>query len=438
MDKVNVFPIGAGGVNTNASPLQVSKDELTKAQNAEYIIQGGEGALDQRPGMSRVNASAMGSGTAMVMAFDVPIKAQSEYTSYLYAGMASGATNNWRRSTDGTTWANDNTPGKPFSTFTSVGYFKDWPKAVTVNYKLYFFDTSTPAVLYEYDGTTARAVCTLPANRVTATNAVGVMDMITDGTYIYVAVIDAVATEPDLPGRVLAIHPLTGSVEQIGAGFGSGLTTNGAPSALCIHNGLLFVGTYTGTTNGNQARIYKRPAQGVLSQTGNLGGWVTDSTLTASQGDVCSMASYKGRLYAGVTSQVAGTAGLVLQRTEESVWSTSRTGPATTAQSGYMSLWTFNSELYAGWADPGTTAGSIDKYDGSSWTADLAIGSTEVVCQAVVFPTSSGSLYVVLGKTSHAGNTASRILKRTTGGTWSTADNESDHYRGPLAILRAA
>ena len=97
----------------------------------------------------------------------------------------------------------------------------------------------------------------------------------------------------------------------------------------------------------------------------------------------------------------------------------------------------FNGELYAGWTDAGTTAARIEKYDGTSWVNDQSLNATEVVCQAVTFPPGTGSLYVVLGKTSAAGNTASRILKRTTGGTWSEVDNESDHYRGPLAILRA-
>jgi hypothetical protein len=155
---LNLFRLGARGVNVSTSPTHLTDDELTSAQNAEVVSDGGDYAIDQRPGMTRVNATTLGSSVATV--HDILAAFLSDYTPYLYAGLYPGSTHNWRRSADGVTWTDVDVPVKPFSSNQVIGSFKNMQKAVTVGRYLYFLDATNN--IHQFDGTTDNTLSVIP------------------------------------------------------------------------------------------------------------------------------------------------------------------------------------------------------------------------------------------------------------------------------------
>lgn len=561
MDAITIFGLGARGVNVVTAPPLLTKDELTSAQNVEFVSDKGEGGLDQRPGMTRINASPLGG--SVLFAQDMPSDLLLDKTPTLYAGMYTGSTHNWRKSTDGTTWTNADTPAKPFSNNASITLFlKRFPKCATVGRKLYYPDGSTPIAIRSWDGTTDVAVATIPpsvsgvsistpgapvefsggtagattytyrfvavnggstsigsattsvtggatlgngtggttyiairadsggtlpvsgatrydvyrtaggatqgkigsipivagafttgngsgdlgfaenfsdqglvgdgtiapvaAIGVTSGDAIGVLDLITDGVSLYVAVLDAVGADPSPTGRILQLAPATGAWTQIGSTFVTS-SGNGTASAFAMYDGALVYGTATGITSGNTS---------YLAGTGTplpAGGFPEVHTTAASQ-MTCSLAVFQGILYAGYASLVAGTAAIVAKRTPVATWATSLTAVATAQFNGYTSLGVFNGSLFAGWTSGGgaTAANIKSTLDGTTWTAEITLGVGEVPCQMVTF---GGNLYVVCGRTGVGYNTTTRILKRTTAGTWSAVDDPADDFAGCLGVV---
>lgn len=556
-----LFKLGLRGVNVVTAPTHLTPDELLFAQNAEVVSVGGENAIDQRPGMTRVNTTSL--GASVLALHDVLSPFLTDYTPYLYAGMYSGATHNWRRSSDGVTWTDADKPVKPWSNNASItGFFKRFPRAVTVGTTLYYCDGAgtigmhafdgtndvtvspippavtgaalalttplapgvavgtTGATTYSYkvvaisganhsaaspagtttigpaaltcagnaflgivpgdsppvagatsydvyrtvggatqgkigsipvvagaftfqnggacgfagvvfgdnglvgDGTTAPASAT--AGGATAGNCLGVLDMITDGTTIYVAVLDTLAADPNPTGRILSFLPSANVWTQIGLPFviASG---NGTAGVLTLFDGALSYGTYIGITAANTAYL-------TTTATPLPGGGIPEIHTTAASLAPCAIAIFNGEVYAGYVSLVAATAAIVAKRATLNTWSTARTGPATAQFNAYTSLAVFNGYLFAGWTSGGgATAARIESTpDGINWTSEIALDVAEVVCQMVTF---NGSLYVVLGKTGVGYNTKSRILKRTTGGVWSTADDPADDFAGCIGLV---
>ena len=427
--KFDIFTPGRKGINITKSSLHVDREELIRAQNAELVFDGGELAIGSRAGMSRINSSAIGSGATLVSIFDSPVKANSEFTEYLYASMAQAATNNWRRTTDGATWAGVNSPSKAAGEG-GPHFGSNTPQAVTLNHKLYFLVCNAPDTniwhLYEWDGTTERVIAAVPKNQAIAQNTLLVCNMVTDGFSLYLACMDDNVTEPDLPGRVLRINPRVGIWEQMGVSF-SIVSTNGCPGPLAIHDGHLYVGTAIGAGSGNTANILRNS----ISTPDTT--FASEHTTGASIMPTC-MLAYRGRLYTGTSSLVAGTAAIIIERTENGVYSTVRTAPVTSVFNTWTSMCVFNGVLYVGWTEgTGALAARVDSFDGTTWAVDVNLTAGEVVRQMCVF---NSELYVVLGEVTGV-STASHVVKRTSGGVWSVVDNVADGYRGQLAILRA-
>jgi hypothetical protein len=163
MGIVNLSDLGARGVNTGSDPLHQDPSELTQAQNAEYSFEAGQGSLDQRPGMSKINSTALNSGAEVCTILDVPYTLQSDTTAYLYAG--THTTGRYRRSNDGATWANTTSPVIPqFASSGSFLSYSAWTKQITIGRKMYFVDTASPPAIRSWDGATDRLIATIPAN----------------------------------------------------------------------------------------------------------------------------------------------------------------------------------------------------------------------------------------------------------------------------------
>jgi hypothetical protein len=261
-----------------------------------------------------------------------------------------------------------------------------------------------------------------------AGNPVGALDMITDGTALYLAVLDnaATASDPVVYGRVLQFYPGTSNWTQIGATFpiASG---NGAAGTLAFYDGALSYATYIGVSSGNTSY------QASLATPLPAGG-IAEVHTTATSFATVSMVVFNGDVYLGYVSLIAGTAAIIAKRTPVNTWSTARTGPATAQYSAYTSLGVFNGTLFAGWTSgDGATAARIESSpDGAVWTLEQTLDVAEAVGQMVVF---GGNLYVVLGR--NGNTTKSRILMRTPGGVWSVADDPAADYSGSIALVYA-
>ena len=557
---IRLFQIGQRGVDVVNKPQDLDESELVAGQNCEVATSGGGGALDQRPGMSKVGSAAMSGAVAMAM--DVPSQLLTDLTPTLYAGFYTGSTNNWRKSTDGATWANDNTPSKPWSNNANIAlYTKNFPKVVTVGRTLYWTDSNNPIQLHSWDGTTDVIVSFIPSavtgvnlstpntfgigsfgssgatsytykvvatlgsshsaasaaitvsslsatlgngtggtvdvllnpgggsvpvagataydvyrtvggasqgkigsipivngtftsgngsgfvtagcnfddggiagdsssapstsSGTTSGNAIAVLDMISDGTTIYMSVLDAVASDPNPVGRILQFFPQTASWIQIGAAFPIA-AGSGTPAALLLYDGSVTFANYIGTTSGNTSYIY-------ASQNPLPAGGIPEIKASASSMGCTCMASFNGDLYVGMTN-LATTAAIVAKRTSAGIWSTSLTAGAAATKNGYTALQVFNGRLYAGWTSGGgaTAANIYSTPDGITWTLEYTAATTDVPCQMVIFGT---SLYVVLGKTGVSYNTTSSIIARTMAGVWSTVDDPSDALAGCIGIV---
>lgn len=259
-----------------------------------------------------------------------------------------------------------------------------------------------------------------------AGNALGILDMITDGSSLYLAALDMAAADPTVYGRILQFNPNSNLWSQIGTNFPSA-SGNGGPSSLIFYDGSLCTGTYIGTTSGNTSYL---KALGVPLP---AGGFPEVRTTAVSQA-TCSLAMFNGDLYAGYASLVAGTAAIVAKRTPVATWSTSLTGVATAQYNAYTSLGVYNGRLYAGWTSGGgATAANIKSTpDGITWTAEITLDVAEVPGQMVTF---NNKLYVVLGRTGVAYNTKSRILQRDISGTWTAVDDPVDDFAGCIGIV---
>src|ERR1700685_2094581 len=155
------FQIGQAGVDVVNKPQDLGSSELSFAQNAEVIATGGEGGLDQRPGMTPINTSVL-TGGAIEMVLDIQSNILPDYTPYLYIG----TTPNWIKSLDGVTWTVDNTPtpSADYTAETSLAYWKRWAPAVTIGTKMYWFDQNKTIGLHSYDGVTDHLISTIPPN----------------------------------------------------------------------------------------------------------------------------------------------------------------------------------------------------------------------------------------------------------------------------------
>ena len=557
---IRLFQIGQRGVDVVNKPQDLDESELVAGQNCEVATSGGGGALDQRPGMSKVGSAAM-SG-AVAMALDVPSQLLTDLTPYLYAGFYTGSTHNWRISADGATWLNDDGPSKPWSNNANIAFYaKDFPKAVTVNNRMYWADSNLPIQVHAWDGKTDTVVSTIPnpitgvtlatpnlpgigsngsagatsysyklvatngashsaataavtiagqsatlgngtggtvdilinagalnatpvagataydvyrtvggatqgkigsipivsgafstgngsgffpginfddggltgdsasapssASGATASNTLAVLDMITDGSSIYVAVLDALGSDPNPGGRILQFFPQTALWIQIGAAFPISIG-NGTAGTLVLYGGTLSYATYTGITSGNTAFF------GATGTPLPWGGAFDDKATAASISPCCS-AVFNGDLYVGC-GYLTTTAAVVIQRKPVNTYTSVLTAVAAANKNAYTSLGVFNGRLFAGWTSGGgaTAANIYSTPDGVNWTLETTLATTDVPCQMAVF---GSALYVVLGKTGIAYNTTSSIIQRTMAGVWSTVDDPSDALAGCLAVV---
>lgn len=397
--QINVF--GWKGVNVTKDPDQLDDNELTKAQNCQPCPIA-DGSIEMRGGMAKLNASpAAGS----IIGFTgVPLVNKKSAAAVRRLAITASYIVDWSISSNDLT-AVTNTSGSltPFGLMGTddirddVKITTDYSTAATgrivfqgnpwcvyqgrtfVAGDNYTYGVTAPTIkLYDptqlapnaadiaqYD--VFKTVATIPYNiDVSATHiARAILSMITAGNgLIYLTVYDTgTPAGTNIKGRVFSLDPITFDLKQIGPTF----PTIYQPYCLAWHQGRLWCGTNTNVSTDVGRVYWIRPG---IDAT-----WTLDHTTTAGQGNIISLRSYKGNLYAGTMAD-AGTAALVKKRIYDGTWSTSLTGPNTHIYNHYGSLVEFGGNLYAAYYDVNAVGPSqfarISKFDNAAWSTQVS------------------------------------------------------------------
>src|SRR3990167_193086 len=436
MAKLSLKDIGGGGVNRVKGPLQLADNELTVAQNAEFILNeatGGVGVLSKRGGLSVLNSSALaGSVTGM---FGLPL--DTTYTRTLYAARQTEDSNTWTRTTNGTSWTDTTSPIACNATDKFTDNTNNLCARRAMSFKnfiiygsdAYTQDTDNPEIAI-WDGTDAFTMTVIPLGPSgNGSPPFVITDWLTANGTIFIAVSDPGGSSPDLAGRVLSLDITTGVLRQIATGFGNGTgeMTGGSPACLAFYMNQLWVGLNgSATTNGIGKVVRCYP--------GIETAWTSDVSTLVSH--VTSLVAFKGDLYASTRSSVSGGATISKRSVTAGTWATQVTSGAGADGTGhYDCLHVFSSALYA--VEYHTTTPLIHivtSTDGASWSTSRDVdGSDSGVAgnlpgQAITY---DSNLYVSFMSTTTSATDG--FVMRRASGTWTKA--LTDNIGGPMAVL---
>lgn len=409
--KLNLFAIGQAGVNVVKSPIQLTDDECTSAQNAIHAP-AAEGGPQKRGGLARRNASALNGGADILAIASVPLpnpfNSSTLVRAYLYLN---GAPNlNWVRSADGTTWVEVSIP-EVASILRTTGMGVDSGLATIQPVPGLLLYLSSQNQFSAFDGTSDQIVLTVPST----VDPTLPLEMYTGSGYhagsYYVASIE---TGTNL-SAVYKFDITTGQLTLIAAVFAAG---DGVTAVVSYVGRLFAAASDLSSGAAPNCFVYQcDPASATA--------WTIDSANLS--GPVVSMVNYKGNLYLATSTRNAAVPMRIYKRTPSGVYSTVYTDatPWNIASGGPMIV--FNNTLFA------FIGGNIVKStDGTTWTTDLDVYTTYGSLQyrsgmPVLF---NNELYWAFREVTGT-ETNSRVLKRTTGGVWSVV-------YGPAQISTAA
>lgn len=404
--KLNMYALGQGGVNVFKSPIQLTDDECVSAQNAIFAP-AAEGGLQKRGGLTRLNSSALNSGANVLAMSNVglpnPFNTTTLVRKYLYAG---DETEDWYRSSDGTTWAAVASPQFP-GRFSQSGLpiLGLPPVQPTIGRMLYVNGLLSLADLWVWDNASDQLMLVVPAAPPSAVAAYSAgASGYHNGSYYF-------ASNDSPYGRVYKLDPITGQLTMIIGAIGSSYT------AFCIHSfvGQLFIGASDNNGGGSVTSFVYR------CNPDSDTAWTVDSA--ALTGVPVSMVNFLGNLYIGTGSRQAADSMNVYKRTPSGVYSTVLTdaNPWNVTCGGQLAV--FGGKIFA------YQAGVIySSSDGAAWASDLDVFTTYASFvgrpgRPVEF---GGALYWPFEDTTDTNS--GRVLKRTSGGTWSSV-------LGPTALM---
>ena len=440
MPVFSIYKIGASGVNVSKSPLQLANDELTAAQNAEFLIDpaiGGEGALSKRGGLATLTSALAGDILGIH-----PLPLLTTYARTLHAARGSENSNTFMTSTNGSTWTNTSTPtghadGDKYTDENNerdarrLASFKNFLVYAGNNYTQ---DTDPPTVIL-WDGTASVTAGNIgPGPTGNASPAFAITDVLAANGKVYMAVHDPGGAAPNLAGRVLQYDPVTGKITQVLNGFGGGTgeVAGGAPSALAFYQGQLWVGLNTGNTTdaiGKIVRAYPDVDTTWTSDVANL------------RQSISTLAVFKGDLYAGTQSSASAGATITRRSATTGTWTTQVTSAGGASGNGH----------YASFLVDGATAIYAVEYhattpiihilrstDGTTWSTDRDVdandgGITGNLPGSSIFYDDNDAFYFVFRATTTAG-TNGFIMERSSGGVY-TKRNANTNMSGPIGVL---
>lgn len=434
--KINVFNLGALGVNVTDSPLHIADGAWRSLANAEFNPDLSRGGVKKRGGHTRVNSAAL-SGAIRALA-NVPLPLNT--VSYLLLALNADETPTFKASSDGSTWTDVTAAemprllGNPLS-INGGQAFATNPSWRPANYKQAFYYPGDDYIRYNDPGftnpplivrTTAGPsfeLLRVPPNPLDPTGAaVSLTDMVTLNGLIYFGTHDTGGSISNIAGRVFSFDPITGTVSEVGNRFGdaSGENQKGFPWCLCGYQGRLWAGTYNISGN-NQGRVYSI-IPGIEDT------WTTEFTATTHNGYITSLAVYKGKLYATTDADSSGTAIVLVRNPSSGAWTTSLSAPSSNI-SQFDSLIVYGGYLFAAWHSNGGDT-LIKRFDGTSWTTSVDVALTygeRYSGTPVVF---KGNLYWPFCSGSVTSGTDGFVLKHN-GSGWSQV-LDSVGVRGPM------
>lgn len=411
--KVNLYGLGTAGVNVVKSPLHLEDNELTKAQNAMPDRLSGLGSIRKREGLVAFTTGAMAGAVRGIAA--VPLALPSIRT--LHVGAITTPQFFYDIALPGFSGTNNNTVMPRAQVWSSTagsfsggfqsqdGNFALIQPAATLNGIFYYPLQSPRGVLVAYDGRRSYEVCRFP-------NCAAVGPIFLYNGLLYVGVMGS-----GVDNFIYQVDPGTGQMEIIGSS-----TTFSAASEI-LASGCDFLGKiWIGVSEASQGRLYSiRPDES---------SWTLERSAAAGVNTYTSVAMYKGNLYAA-TAAAAGTAAIIEQRTPAGVWSTTRTGGASAELNYFDGLQVFDGNLYAIYSSASQFAGGtgdssftceLHKFDGSSWSVDRDLGASDSIVVPLGKAVTADTLFYATWRDPGGASPyqSGRILKRTTGGVFST------------------
>jgi hypothetical protein len=447
--KLNIYNLGQKGNNVVKSPIHLEDGEFRKSQNLFVDPNAGDGGVRKRNGYNKLNAAAAGGGASVQGLINLPYPPAK--TTTVYAGVQrltadkNTPTALWRKTADaGTNWADD-TAAPTRSTFNPNITSDFYCNAICVfRDKLYYagddyvFGTDAPTI-HVWDGEVDNIISYIPTSGATGVPCLGVTSMCIHRGQLMIAVLDAGGVG-SCNGRVFSLEVATGQLTQIGPAVAAGSYEFGAqvPFTLCSYQNKLWLGS--AAANFGSGKIY-------VIRPGIDGAWAVDTTF-ASNG-VCSLAVYKGKLYAALSAGGLVVPNLVKVRSTLGVWSTSYSS-ATNAATGISyvtSLIVYDGNLFCIEFNDGRAAGdkvSVNKFNGTAWSEVYKLsdygpgGRTQHQIGGAI--QTGGVLYFVIAEWQLTGETVNvlsdGIVLQSTNGTLFTETTQRSNLSGHIGYIR--
>lgn len=436
MPKIDIY--GWQGVNTTKNPIQLEDNELSKAQNAFRDSAGEHGALRTRPGLVKINSSAM---SGEIRGFiNVPLNPITTRTFLIGADQTTPPAYTWFTSVNAfgsvtTATSPAASPQRALSAglfFGTIGNTMLNKAVQSERLFIYPGDHLVGAMwpIRAWDGTVDRELFVLPPNPSAVAGAgadynpttppVGtaytsqICQMLLVGSKLYIVIVDFKRALFAFYSRIVEYDMDTRTLRQIGQGAGdqSGEIGDGGVAfrTVAFFQGYLYAGVGSVTTgiNSTDAGIWK-------IQPDTETAWVRELDLSSGavgETPTC-LAEYQGQLYAGLQDYDSSTQRLLVRSTS-GTWSQS-TSMGTATGSGWLALKVFGSNLYAtSFDNAATPVTRVHKFDGSSWSTAKTIETDANARMGVDMVVHNDRLYVLAINNSGVG----LVTHTADGTTW--------------------
>jgi hypothetical protein len=452
--KLNIFNLAEIGLDLSASPVHRKFGTLTKAQNCIMLPNEGEGAVDKRGGLAKLNTSGLAGQIYGLTNVSQQLQTvQRLWVAYENTTVA-GAT--WCATTDGTTWVNSSVPAACFKDSrrsqgnlfnnSGGGALKDRMLYPDNNYIIYANAGHGAPPVRLCDGAADYLFGKVPFNQqiqiaagTTPTNVIEVGYVFKYQGQFYFTSLDDSATRR---GTVWSLDPFSGQMTRIGNGFAgatfaAGTESNrGAPWFITGWGDRLWTITnqYAGATTCAIYRI--RP--------GVDAAWVKDVEFAGGSYGM-GLCTHLGYLYATLMWDAGGSPKAVYRRSAEGTWAAVDT-VVIAGYGGYFRPFSFDDKIFAFQSNQ---AGSpvVTKIrsspDGVTWSDDLTdanlntlIGFHADGSEITTTITFKGNQYVI--DVGDEPSRAGHVLKRVPGaapGTWTVAKSAAAGFTGYAAVL---
>ena len=344
---LNVYNLGEEGVNVDSDDVHVRDGELRAAQNFQVDPAGGLGGIRRRDGLNDLNTALAGAVTGIIA---LPLPDRSALTRTFYAPIDSEAANFFRKSTNGTTWANSTNGSVPasrddFGTFGtgSQELYSGAMRWAGFNNRLYYpgsdyvAGTDLPTI-HVWDGTTDYKFTEIPRNpNEAATIPRGVLSFVPyDENRLIVTTYDS--TGGTGLGRVLLLNVNTGQWSQVGPET----SLAGLPMNTAVWQGKIWTGLINLSGGSATTVRWARPEDAT---------WTTDLTTPVTLGYVIDLAVFQGNLYIALAADV-GDSAEIRKRTSDGTWSIVLTADGTGASNflGPLIVNDDDTKIFAFWS----------------------------------------------------------------------------------------